>query len=155
MTKAIKILQDKKIAHTVHEYQHDPRAESYGLEAAAKMGVDAALVFKTLVIRTDTQEYCVCIIPVDRQLDLKKAAMAVGAKRAEMADGKDAERVTGYQLGGISPLGQKKRLRTLIDSTAENKAAVYVSAGRRGMDVGLSPQELCRLTGAGYADLAR
>lgn len=141
MTPAIKLAIKQKIKHQVHEYNHDPKVSSYGMEASEKLGVDAATVFKTLVVSTSS-ELVVAIIPVDCKLDLKAVAKAVNAKKAVMADPKQVERVTGYVLGGVSPLGQKKRLKTVIDESAMQQNTIFVSAGRRGLEIELSPKDL-------------
>ena len=142
MTPAINALQKSKTAFTTHEYLHDPTAESYGLEAADKMGVDAAQVFKTLVVILDTKDYAVGVIPVSNMLSMKHIAKAAGAKKAVMANKLDVERITGYVLGGVSPLGQKKRLKTFIDISAQDLPSIFVSAGRRGLEIQLNPQDL-------------
>ncbi len=154
MTPAINKAKQAKIAYTVHEYEHDPAAESYGREAAQKMGVAPERVYKTLVAADDHDLY-VAVVPVMYQLDLKRLAKAVGAKKMTMADVAVVERVTGYVVGGVSPLGQKKRLRTVIDASARDHATMFVSAGRRGMEIELSPEDLAALTGAAFAPLAR
>lgn len=141
MTPAIKLAIKQKIKHQVHEYEHDPRAASYGMEACEKLNLDATRVFKTLVVNTGN-ELVVAIIPVDCKLDLKAIAKAVKAKRAVMAEPKEVERVTGYVLGGVSPLGQKKRLKTVLDESAMVQSTIFVSAGRRGLEIELSPQDL-------------
>lgn len=153
MTPAIDLLRKKRIAHSVHEYAHDPDTESYGLEAADKLGVDPARVFKTLVVTLDSRQLVVGIVPVTSLLNLKRMAKVSGAKKATMADPAEVQRATGYVLGGVSPLGQKKRLPTVIDSTAETFATVLVSAGRRGVDIELAPGDLIALLGARYADI--
>ena len=139
---------------TLHAYEHDPAAPSYGLEAAAVLGVPPERVFKTLLAEVDGR-LTVAVVPVSGQLDLKALAAAAGGKRAEMADPKVAERVTGYVVGGISPLGGRKPLPTVVDATAEGFATMYVSAGRRGLDVELSAADLVRLTGATVAAIGR
>ncbi len=139
-TPAIVAAERAAIAFTVHEYVHDPKAASYGLEAAEKLGVDPARVFKTLVADVDGV-LTVAIVPVETQLDLK----ALG-KRVTMADPKLAERTTGYVAGGISPLGQRKQLPTVIDESALGFETVYVSAGRRGLEIELAPADLLALT---------
>jgi len=148
-TPAIVAAERAGIVYSVHEYSHDPKASSYGLEAADKLGVDAARVFKTLVADVDGT-LTVAVVPVAAQLDLK----ALG-KRAAMADPKLAERTTGYVAGGISPLGQRKRLVTVIDESALPLPTILVSAGRRGLDVELAPADLVRLTQARTAAIAR
>ncbi len=153
MTPAIKLAKKAKIAHTIHEYKHDPSAESYGLEAAEKIGVEAARVFKTLVVDIGDKNLVVAILPVTAMLSLKAIAKAVKAKKAVMADKQDVMRSTGYVLGGVSPLGKKKRLTTIIDSSANNFATIYVSGGRRGLDIELSPADLQHLTQAQFATI--
>jgi Cys-tRNA(Pro)/Cys-tRNA(Cys) deacylase len=153
-TPATKALADAGVEHRLHPYTHDPAAESYGLEAATALGVEPSRVFKTLVADVDGV-LCVGIVPVDRSLDLKALAAAVGGKRAAMAERAAAERATGYVLGGISPLGQRRRLRTVLDSSAYDHATVLVSGGRRGLDVELAPADLARLTDATPAAIAR
>ncbi|MEU6392626.1 Cys-tRNA(Pro) deacylase [Streptomyces sp. NPDC046939] len=141
-------------AFTVHSYEHDPAHPSYGEEAAEAMGVSPDRVFKTLVADVDGQ-LTVAVVPVAGQLDLKALASAVGGKRATMADPALAERTTGYVRGGISPLGQRKKLRTVIDSSAERHATICVSAGRRGLEVELAPKSLADLTDAVLAPIGR
>jgi Cys-tRNA(Pro)/Cys-tRNA(Cys) deacylase len=141
-------------AFTVHAYDHDPASPSYGEEAAVALGVCPDRVFKTLVADVDG-ELTVAIVPVAGQLDLKALAAAVGAKRATMADPVAAERTTGYVRGGISPLGQRKRLRTVLDASASGHPTICVSAGRRGLEVELAPADLAALTGAVLASIAR
>ena len=156
MTPAIKLAQKQKIAHTVHEYHHDPRAESYGLEAAEALGIAAEQVFKTLLVSLTGHKspLAVAIVPVNKQLSLKSIAKALGAKKADMADPKVAEKTTGYVVGGISPLGQKKALPTVLDSSADALATIHVSAGKRGLEIELSPADLVRLTRGTSAAIA-
>ena len=154
MTPAIALLRKRKTAHAVHEYEHDPAAESYGLEAAEKLSIDPTRMFKTLVVKLDSGGLAVGIIPVSSMLNLKCMAKACGAKKAAMAPPPEVERATGYVLGGVSPLGQKKRLPTVIDASAEHFETIYVSAGKRGMDVELAPGDLRSLLVASLADLA-
>lgn len=151
-TPATLLLKQQKVAHTVHEYDHDPRAAGYGLEAATALGIEPGRCFKTLVADVDGV-LTVAVVPVSGPLDLKALASAVGGKRAAMADPAAAERSSGYVVGGISPLGQRKRLRTVIDASASAWPTVYVSAGRRGLDVELSPGDLARLTSATLAPI--
>ncbi|MFF3247905.1 Cys-tRNA(Pro) deacylase [Streptomyces sp. NPDC002870] len=139
---------------TVHAYDHDPASPSYGEEAAQALGVCPDRVFKTLVADVDG-ELTVAIVPVAGQLDLKALASAVGAKRATMADPAAAERTTGYVRGGISPLGQRKPLRTVLDASASQHPTICVSAGRRGLEVELSPSDLAALTSAVLAPIGR
>lgn len=138
----------------LHPYDHDPAAASYGMEAAAALSVPPAQVFKTLLVDSGSA-LAVGIVPVDRQLDLKALAAALGWKKAAMADPAAAERSTGYVVGGISPLGQKRRLPTVLDRSAGGFDRVYVSGGRRGLDLSLLPADLARATGATLADIAR
>jgi Cys-tRNA(Pro)/Cys-tRNA(Cys) deacylase len=154
MTPAIKLAQKAKISFSIHEYVHDSNHESYGLEAAQKLGVEASRVFKTLVVKLDTGMLAVAIIPVAAKLNLKTMAKACSAKRATMADPKDVERSSGYVLGGVSPLGQKKRLLSVIDNSATNFESIFVSAGKRGLEIELAPSELQQLISAQYAALA-
>ncbi|MET7361459.1 Cys-tRNA(Pro) deacylase [Streptomyces sp. NPDC005562] len=139
---------------TVHSYEHDPAHPSYGEEAAEAMGVSPDRVFKTLVAEVDG-ELTVAVVPVAGTLDLKALAAAVFGKRAVMADPAAAERTTGYVRGGISPLGQRKRLRTVLDDSASAHATICVSAGRRGLEVELAPADLAELTGAVLAPVGR
>lgn len=151
-TPATAQLVRAKIAHTLHSYEHDGGV-AYGPEAAQLLGLDPATVFKTLVADVDGI-LTVGVVPVSAMLDLKALAAAVGGKRAKMADVAAAERATGYVAGGISPLGQKKRLRTVVDASAESLPTMFCSAGRRGLEVELAPADLVRLTGAGFAPIA-
>lgn len=154
-TPALVALEKAGVPHTVHPYEHDPSSDlSYGLEAAAAIGIPAEQVFKTLVTSVDGS-LVVGVVPVDRKLDLKALAHAAGGKKAAMAEQAAAERATGYVVGGISPLGQRQRLRTVVDESALAFDAVYVSGGRRGLDVGLAPADLVSLTGAVTAPISR
>jgi len=142
------------VTFTVHPYDHDPHTSSYGLEAVAALGVDPRRVFKTLLALVDGAP-TVAVVPVAGQLDLKALANAVGGKKAEMMDPTAAQRMTGYVVGGISPLGQRKRLTTIVDSTAVEFATVFVSGGKRGLDIELSAQDLVRLTQGRTAPIGR
>lgn len=155
MTPAINAARKAKITHRVHEYLHDPSAESYGLEAAEKLGVPEARVFKTLVVSLDNRELAVGVIPVSSMLSMKLMAKAAGAKKAAMAARPDVERSTGYVLGGVSPLGQKKRLKTIIDASASHHPTIYVSAGRRGLDIELNPNDLVKLVNGTLAEICQ
>jgi Cys-tRNA(Pro)/Cys-tRNA(Cys) deacylase len=152
-TPATALLAKRKVPYTLHSYDHDPRHESYGLEAATALGLDPSRVFKTLVAEVDGA-LAVGVVPVTGQLDLKALAAALKGKKARMAEVAAAERATGYVAGGISPLGQKKRLPVVIDASAEAFDAVFCSAGRRGLEVELSPSALAELTGAVIAVIA-
>lgn len=145
MTPAIKLLQKRGTAHRVVSYDHDPTASSYGSEAAEALGLDPAVVYKTLLADLDGGETVVAVVPVTGRLSLKALARAAGAKKATMADPAAAERLTGYVVGGISPLGQRRRLRTFIDTTATELAEVHVSGGRRGLEIAIAPEALTDL----------
>ncbi|HEY3535151.1 MAG TPA: Cys-tRNA(Pro) deacylase [Pedococcus sp.] len=153
-TPATTALTRVRVAFEVHPYDHDPAAASYGLEAAAALSVPPGQVFKTLLVDNGTG-LAVAVVPVDRQLDLKAVAVALGWKRATMADPAAAERSTGYVVGGISPVGQKRRLPTVVDRSATGFQRIYVSGGRRGLDLSLAPADLVRVTDARVADIAR
>ncbi|MCZ4508587.1 Cys-tRNA(Pro) deacylase [Streptomyces sp. ActVer] len=153
-TPATVALTAAGVEFTVHSYEHDPSHPSYGEEASEAMGVSPDRVFKTLVADVDG-ELTVAVVPVAGSLDLKALASAVGGKRAAMADPAAAERSSGYVRGGISPLGQRKRLRTVLDASASAHATVCVSAGRRGLEVELAPEDLAKLTDAVLAPVGR
>lgn len=155
MTPGIKLVQKAKVSHRVHEYAHDPSSESYGLEAAEKLGVPEAKVFKTLVVSLDHKTLAVGVIPVSSMLSMKLIAKAAGAKKAVMAEPTDVERSTGYVLGGVSPLGQKKRLQTFIDASAKEHATIFVSAGRRGLEIELGPEDLVKLVNGVFAEISQ
>jgi Cys-tRNA(Pro)/Cys-tRNA(Cys) deacylase len=155
MTPALDLLKKARAEHRVHSYEHDPKVASYGLEAAEKLGLEPAQVFKTLLASSEKGELLVAVVPVIGSLDLKALAQAAGVKKTEMADPVAAQRATGYLLGGISPLGQKKRLRTFIDNSARSFATIHVSAGRRGLEVELSADVLAEHTQAKFADVGR
>lgn len=154
MTPAINLLNKTRTAHQVHEYQHDAAHTSYGLEAAEKMAVPAEQVFKTLVAEIDRSRLVVAILPVSSTLNLKQLARAAGGKKAIMAEPALVERTTGYVLGGVSPLGQKKLLPTFLDSSAREFDSIYVSAGHRGLEISLSPDALLTLLKGQSVDLA-
>ena len=143
-----------KIPFTLHEYAHDPRSASYGLEASDALGLPPEQVFKTLVAAVDGGTLAVGVVPVHRQLDLKALAAAVGGKKAVMAEVGLAERATGYVAGGISPVGQKKRLPVVLDASARALGTLLCSAGRRGLEIELTPDDLVRATGAVVAPIA-
>ena len=154
-TPALAALESAGVAHTVHAYEHEPRNDvGYGLEAAHAIGVDPARVFKTLLALADGA-LVVGVVPVSGQLNLKALAHAVGAKKAVMAEPAAAERATGYVVGGISPLGQRQKLRTVVDESALEHETVLVSGGRRGLDLSLTPGDLVALTGAVVAPIGQ
>ncbi|WP_019606541.1 Cys-tRNA(Pro) deacylase [Teredinibacter turnerae] len=155
MTPGINLVKKSKVTHKVHSYEHDPGAASYGLEAAEKLSIDPRQVFKTLVVKLDGDTLAVGVVPVVEKLNMKLIAKAAGAKKAAMAEPADVERTTGYVLGGVSPLGQKKRLKTFVDSSAKNLSTIFVSAGRRGLEIELSPRDLLNLVNGDFADLCQ
>ncbi len=154
MTPAVRALEAAGVSFTVHEYEHDPASRGYGLEAATALGLDPDQVFKTLLVTGDDGEHAVAVVPVSCQLSLKAVGAALGVKRVEMCEPTVAQRVTGYVLGGISPFGQRKRLPTVIDETCELYDVVYVSGGRRGLDLGVAPADLIGILGATTADIS-
>ncbi len=153
-TPATLALSRAGVAHALHPYPHDPASSSYGEEAAAALGVSTSRVFKTLLADVDGR-LVVAVVPVSGSLDVKALAEAVGGKRAAMADVALAERTTGYVAGGISPLGQRKKLPTVVDTSALDFPTIYVSGGRRGLDVELAPADLVSLTGATTAAIGK
>lgn len=153
-TPATVALTRAGIAFTSHVYAHDPRATSFGEEAAAALGLTVDEVFKTLMAAVDGR-MVIGIVPVSGTLDLKAIAAAAGGRRAEMADPATAQRLTGYVIGGISPIGQKKALPTFLDDSAQGLTTVYVSGGRRGFDIGLAPADLLTITQGTYAPIGR
>ncbi|MEA3216387.1 MAG: Cys-tRNA(Pro)/Cys-tRNA(Cys) deacylase [Acidimicrobiia bacterium] len=156
-TRATQLLDRAGVRYRLHSYEHDPNAEAYGAAAAAALGVEPNRVFKTLVsaVEGGTRPVVVAIVPISARLDLKALAAAVGGKRAAMSEAATAERLTGYVVGGISPLGQKRRLPTVVDASAEVWPTVFCSAGRRGLEIELAAADLLRLTGASYAIIAQ
>lgn len=155
MTPAILLARKAGIPHDVLSYTHDPAAESYGLEAAEKLGLDPGSVFKTLVVDVDGVGLTCAVVPVANMLDLKAHADAVHGRKAKLAEQGAAERATGYIVGGISPLAQKKALPTVIDETAQLYDRIHVSAGRRGLEIALAPDDLRMLTQGVFAAVAR
>jgi Cys-tRNA(Pro)/Cys-tRNA(Cys) deacylase len=153
-TTATIALERAKIPFALHEYTHDPRADSFGLEASAALGVPPERLFKTLVATVDGGALAVGVVPVNRHLDLKALAAAVGGKKAIMAEAAVAERATGYVVGGISPVGQKRRLPIVIDASALEFTAMFCSAGRRGLQMEIAPADLIKATGAKVAGIA-
>lgn len=154
MTPATKQLEKHKVPFEILQYQHDANARSFGLEAVEKLALNAEQVFKTLVVCTDTDQLAVAIIPVNVKLNLKAIAKALKVKKVKMADAKRVEASTGYILGGVSPLGQKKALTTVIDASAEQFEHIYVSGGRRGLEIALSPQDLAKLCRATFSAIS-
>lgn len=154
MTPAIQQLEKSGFAHRVHRYAHTSAHSDYGIDASEQLGVPPERVFKTLVVETESHELIVACVPVTGRLHMKTLATAAGAKKAFMADGTRVEKTTGYVLGGVSPLGQKKRLRTFIDVSAQSFETVFVSGGRRGLEIELRPDVLADLTAAAWAALA-
>lgn len=152
-TPATALLAKAGVPFTLHPYDHDPRAQAYGEEAAQALGVDPARIFKTLIATVEGRLAC-AVVPVAARLDLKALAAALGGKRAELADPAAAARATGYVVGGISPLGQRSRLPVVIDSSAEQFETVYVSAGRRGLQVQLAPGDLVAAAAGSLAPIA-
>jgi len=153
-TPATVALTRAGIPFTAHVYEHDPAAASYGLEAAVALGLAPAEVFKTLLATVDDATV-VAVVPVDRSLDLKALAHACKGRKAAMAVPADAQRLTGYVVGGILPIGQKRTLATVIDIGAQDHDIIYVSGGQRGFDIGLAPADLARITGGQFAAIAR
>lgn len=153
MTPAINTAKQARIGYAIHRYDHNPAADSYGMEASEKLGLDPAQVFKTLVVSVDAGHLVVAVLPVATMLSMKLVAHAVGGKKAAMAERDKVQRSSGYVLGGVSPLGQKRSLETVIDSSARQFETVFVSAGRRGLEIELAPGDLARLTGGQFADL--
>lgn len=154
MTPAVRAAERGGVVFELHQYTHDPAVPSYGLEAAEKLAVDPACVFKTLIATVDGR-LVVALVPVERSLDLKALAAAAGGKRAAMAEVAAAERATGYVAGGISPLGQRRRLPALADRSLADLDRVYVSGGRRGLEIEIDAGDLLRLLNATVAAIAR
>jgi Cys-tRNA(Pro)/Cys-tRNA(Cys) deacylase len=152
-TPATALLARAKVPFTLHPYEHDPRSQAYGEEAAAALGVDPARIFKTLIASVEGRLAC-AVVPVAARLDLKAFAATLGGKRAELADPAAAARATGYVVGGISPLGQRSKLPVVVDGSASSFETMFVSAGKRGLQVELAPDDLVRVAGALLAPIA-
>ncbi len=154
MTPGINTAKKAKIFYKVHEYSHDSN-KSYGAEAAEKLDVPEERIFKTLIVNLGGKELAVGVVPVSSMLNMKLIAKATGSKKAEMAVATDVERSTGYVLGGVSPLGQKKKLKTIIHSSAKQHSTIFVSAGRRGLEIELIPKDLEKLTNGEYSEICQ
>ncbi|MBF7071910.1 Cys-tRNA(Pro) deacylase [Glaciecola sp. MH2013] len=153
MTPAVNILKKQKQTYELLQYEHEAGAESYASEAAEKLNLPVQAVFKTLLVELDTDELVVALLPADSKLSMKKLAKACGVKKAKMADAQKVQKVTGYVLGGVSPFGQKRRLNTIIDSSAQNQSRIFVSGGRRGLEIAVTAQVIERLLNASFIDL--
>jgi len=153
MTPCINTLKKRKINYIIHKYKHDPKSKSYGLEVVEMLGLEKNRVFKTLVVSANNQ-LSVAIVPVSSTLNLKLFAKAMGTKKAEMAEVSKVENSTGYILGGVSPIGQKKRLKTFIDSSSQEFETIFVSAGRRGLEVELNPDDLALVVEGVFVSLS-
>lgn len=145
MTPAINLLKKNKCDFKIHKYDHDPACTDFGNEAVEMLGLDANQVYKTLLVELTPRELVVCVLPVSNQLSLKEVASAFDVKKAVMANKDEAQKVTGYLLGGISPLGQKKQLKTLLDESVKKYETIFISGGKRGLDIEVKPSDLEKL----------
>lgn len=155
MTPGINAAKKAGVFYRLHEYEHDSNSASYGLEAAEKLSIPESRVFKTLVVNLDNQQLAVGVIPVSSMLSMKHMAKATSTKKAVMASQSEVERSTGYVLGGVSPLGQKRRHKTVVDKSATLHQTIFVSAGRRGLEIELRPEDLIALVNGAFADLSQ
>ncbi len=154
MTPAINELKKHKITFVIHKYKHDPKVTNYGLEAAEKLNLDADRVYKTLLVEITPKELVVCVIPVNKSLNLKAVASSFESKNAVMANKDEAQKATGYQLGGISAFGQKKKHRTLLDTSAQSFETIYISGGKRGLDIEVDPKDIIKVLNSHYEEIA-
>jgi Cys-tRNA(Pro)/Cys-tRNA(Cys) deacylase len=154
LTPAINELKKNKVSFTIHKYKHDPKVTNYGLEACEKLNLDANMVYKTLLAELNPKELVVAIIPVNKSLNLKALASYFNSKSAIMANKDEAQKVTGYLLGGISAFGQKKRLRTILDTSAKNYETIYISGGKRGLDLEIKPLDILEVLNCKYAEVS-
>lgn len=155
MTPAINSAKKANICYQIHQYDHDPANKSYGDEAAAKLKINNRRIFKTLVVELNHKTLAVAVVPVATLLNLKTLSLIFGVKKIKMANPGDVQKSTGYVTGGVSPLGQKKRLKTIMDESAKKFETIYVSAGKRGVQIELSPQDLADLTGAEFSPITQ
>jgi len=157
MTPAVRQLKKQRVVFTLHQYQHDASANSFGEEAVEKLNINAEQVFKTLIVSCDGDEnsLAVAIVPVTHQLNLKMLAKALNVKKTKMADAKQVEKSTGYVLGGVSPIGQKKTLKAVVDNSAKNFNTIFVSGGKRGLEIELAPIDLAKTNRAQFAEIKK
>ncbi len=153
MTPAIRQIKQKKINCKIYRYEHDTSNTSFGLEVVEKLSLNVHEVFKTLIIHLNSGDFAVALIPVCSKASMKKIAKALNVKKASMADTIDAQKITGYIQGGISPIGQKKQLKTVIDESAKKYKTIYVSGGQRGLEIEINPKDLQKLTKALFCDI--